>query len=98
MSVFRESLLELLSDAQCLADLKACRQSNISVYSFKEHQRFENQSKYLYGANVIIGAVLLCLDINRSDSGLTAEGIMVLNDPNLRALYDLKACDEDQPT
>jgi len=56
----------------CLADLKACKQTNIPVYSFKEHQRL-GQSKYLYGANVII-----------------VEGLMILTDPNLRALYDLK--------
>ncbi|KAG1822020.1 armadillo beta-catenin plakoglobin [Suillus subaureus] len=32
--------------AACLADLKACRQSNIPVYSFAEHQRL-NEVKYL---------------------------------------------------
>ncbi len=38
---------------QCLADLKACRQSNIPVYSFAQHQRLA-ETKYLYGASVII--------------------------------------------
>ncbi|KAF9065590.1 armadillo/beta-catenin/plakoglobin [Rhodocollybia butyracea] len=66
--------------ASCLADLKACRQSNIPVYSFEEHQRLE-ETKYAYGATVII-----------------AEGIMALQDPALRNLYDLKVyvqCDSD---
>lgn len=40
--------------AACLADLKACRQTNMPIYSFKEHQRLD-QSKYLYGAAIIIG-------------------------------------------
>jgi uridine kinase len=39
---------------QCLADLKACKQSNIPVYSFAEHQRLD-EKKYLYGAAIIIG-------------------------------------------
>lgn len=39
---------------KCLADLKAFRQSNIPVYSFAEHQRLA-ETKYLYGATVIIG-------------------------------------------
>jgi uridine kinase len=39
---------------QCLADLKACKQSNIPVYSFAEHQRLE-EKRYLYGATIIIG-------------------------------------------
>lgn len=38
---------------QCLADLKACRQTNIPIYSFTEHQRLD-KTKYLYGAAVII--------------------------------------------
>lgn len=66
--------------AACLADLKACQQSNIPVYSFTTHQRLE-EPKYLYGAAIII-----------------AEGIMALQDPGLRELYDLKLfvqCDSD---
>ncbi|KAJ7494764.1 armadillo/beta-catenin/plakoglobin [Mycena galericulata] len=66
--------------AQCLAELKACQQSNIPVYSFTTHQRVE-EPKYLYGAAIII-----------------AEGIMTLQDPGLRELYDLKLfvqCDSD---
>ncbi|KAJ7364071.1 armadillo/beta-catenin/plakoglobin [Mycena albidolilacea] len=66
--------------AACLSDLKACKQSNIPVYSFVTHQR-EDQPKYLYGAAIII-----------------AEGIMALQDPGLRDLYDLKLfvqCDSD---
>ncbi|KIM80473.1 hypothetical protein PILCRDRAFT_9652 [Piloderma croceum F 1598] len=66
--------------ASCLADLKACKQTNIPIYSFKEHQRLD-EKKYLYGAAIIL-----------------VEGIMALNDPALRALYDLKIfvqCDSD---
>lgn len=39
---------------QCLTDLKTCKQSNIPVYSFAEHQRL-GQTQYLYGAAIIIG-------------------------------------------
>ncbi|GAB1525085.1 hypothetical protein RhiTH_008242 [Rhizoctonia solani] len=66
--------------AQCLRDLKGCRQANVPIYSFTEHQRME-QRKYLYGANIII-----------------VEGIMALQDPQLRDLYDVKIfvqCDSD---
>ncbi|KAG8688239.1 Uridine kinase [Ceratobasidium sp. 394] len=66
--------------AQCLADLKACRQANVPIYSFTEHQRMKQQ-KYLYGANIII-----------------VEGIMALQDIQLRELYDVKIfvqCDSD---
>jgi hypothetical protein len=45
---------------QCLADLKACKQSNIPVYSFAEHQRLDER-KYLYGAAIIIGLQNCCL-------------------------------------
>jgi hypothetical protein len=41
--------------AQCLADLKACRQTNIPIYSFTEHQRLD-EKKYLYGAAIILGS------------------------------------------
>lgn len=40
---------------QCLSELKACKQSNIPVYSFSEHQRLE-ETKYLYGATIIISS------------------------------------------
>jgi len=55
---------------QCLADLKDCKQSNIPVYSFMEHQRLR-ETKYLYGATVIIGEYFrliwsVDLDIKRS--------------------------------
>ncbi|KAF8525854.1 armadillo/beta-catenin/plakoglobin [Hysterangium stoloniferum] len=66
--------------ASCLSDLKACKQTNIPVYSFSEHQRLP-ETKYLYGATIII-----------------VEGILVLQDPAMRALYDLKIfvqCDSD---
>ncbi|KAK7033152.1 Armadillo/beta-catenin/plakoglobin [Favolaschia claudopus] len=66
--------------AACLSDLKACKQSNIPIYSFVTHQR-EDEPKYLYGAAIII-----------------AEGIMALQDPSMRELYDLKLfvqCDSD---
>jgi uridine kinase len=38
---------------QCLADLKACKQTNIPIYSFTEHQRLD-ETKYLYGARPIL--------------------------------------------
>lgn len=46
--------------AACLADLKACRQTNIPVYSFAEHQRLD-ETKYLYGAAVIITEGIMAL-------------------------------------
>ncbi|PCH42248.1 armadillo/beta-catenin/plakoglobin [Wolfiporia cocos MD-104 SS10] len=46
--------------ASCLADLKACRQSNIPIYSFTEHQRLE-ETKYLYGATIIIAEGIMAL-------------------------------------
>ncbi|KAG7451188.1 armadillo/beta-catenin/plakoglobin [Guyanagaster necrorhizus] len=46
--------------ASCLADLKACKQSNIPVYSFSEHQRLE-ETKYLYGAAIIIAEGIMAL-------------------------------------
>lgn len=46
--------------AACLADLKAWRQSNIPIYSFTEHQRLD-ETKYLYGASVIITEGILAL-------------------------------------
>lgn len=46
--------------ASCLADLKARKQTNIPVYSFAEHQRLE-ETKYLYGASVIITEGILAL-------------------------------------
>jgi uridine kinase len=46
--------------AACLADLKACRQTNIPVYSFAEHQRLD-EVKYLYGAAIIITEGIMAL-------------------------------------
>ncbi|KAF5367365.1 hypothetical protein D9758_003738 [Tetrapyrgos nigripes] len=46
--------------ATCLADLKACRQSNIPVYSFSEHQRLD-ETQYLYGPTVIIAEGIMAL-------------------------------------
>ncbi|KAH7884328.1 uracil phosphoribosyltransferase-domain-containing protein [Phlebopus sp. FC_14] len=46
--------------AACLADLKACRQTNIPIYSFKEHQRLD-ETKYLYGAAIIIAEGIMSL-------------------------------------
>ncbi|KAL6307459.1 armadillo/beta-catenin/plakoglobin [Sparassis latifolia] len=46
--------------ASCLADLKACRQSNIPIYSFTEHQRVD-ETKYLYGAAIIIAEGIMAL-------------------------------------
>ncbi|KZW02743.1 uridine kinase [Exidia glandulosa HHB12029] len=66
--------------AECLTDLKACKQTNVPVYSFVQHQRLE-ETQYIYGAAIVI-----------------AEGIMALQDPALRATYDLKIfvqCDSD---
>jgi uridine kinase len=80
---------------QCLADLKACKQTNIPIYSFKEHQRLD-EKKYLYGAAIILGArIFICLDTANLTANTIVEGIMALNDPTLRALYDLKVCRDD---
>ncbi|TFK40396.1 armadillo/beta-catenin/plakoglobin [Crucibulum laeve] len=46
--------------ASCLSDLKACKQSNIPVYSFAEHQRLK-ETKYLYGATIIIAEGIMAL-------------------------------------
>ncbi|KAF8905107.1 armadillo/beta-catenin/plakoglobin [Gymnopilus junonius] len=46
--------------AACLADLKACKQSNIPIYSFQEHQRLV-ETKYLYGATIIIAEGIMSL-------------------------------------
>ncbi|KIY44057.1 uridine kinase [Fistulina hepatica ATCC 64428] len=46
--------------ASCLAALKSCKQSNIPVYSFSEHQRLD-ETKYLYGAAVVITEGILAL-------------------------------------
>ncbi|EGO24178.1 hypothetical protein SERLADRAFT_448951 [Serpula lacrymans var. lacrymans S7.9] len=46
--------------AACLADLKACRQTNIPIYSFTEHQRLD-EKKYLYGAAIIIAEGIMAL-------------------------------------
>ncbi|KAG7532162.1 hypothetical protein FFLO_03790 [Filobasidium floriforme] len=47
--------------AQCVRDLKEGKAVNCPVYSFDEHQRLE-ETKYLYGASVIIveGILTLC--------------------------------------
>lgn len=52
--------LDIPMFASCLADLKACKQSNIPVYSFSEHQRLA-ETKYLYGATVIIAEGIMAL-------------------------------------
>ena len=49
---------------QCLSELKACKQSNIPVYSFAEHQRLE-ETKYLYGATIIISWSVFWLVVSR---------------------------------
>ncbi|KAG9315184.1 uridine kinase family-domain-containing protein [Chiua virens] len=51
---------DALDYAHCLADLKTCKQTNIPVYSFSEHQRLE-ETKYLYGAAVIIAEGIMAL-------------------------------------
>ena len=61
------------------------------MYSFQEHQRLA-ETKYLYGATVIIGMCQCHSKMHTliSLADLPAEGIMALVDPALRALYDLK--------
>jgi hypothetical protein len=76
---------------QCLADLKACKQTNIPIYSFTEHQRLD-ETKYLYGGfppNYLFHPQVhqICI---QGATIIIAEGIMALLDPALRALYDLK--------
>ncbi|KAF6757225.1 uridine/cytidine kinase [Ephemerocybe angulata] len=52
--------LDMPMFAACLADLKSCKQSNIPIYSFAEHQRLE-ETKYLYGATIIIAEGIMAL-------------------------------------
>ncbi|GJJ08316.1 hypothetical protein Clacol_002527 [Clathrus columnatus] len=52
--------IDMTMFAACLNDLKACKQTNIPVYSFKEHQRLP-ETKYLYGAAIIIAEGILAL-------------------------------------
>jgi len=52
--------LDMPMFSSCLADLKACKQSNIPVYSFAEHQRLP-ETKYLYGATIIIAEGIMAL-------------------------------------
>ncbi|KAH9068344.1 armadillo/beta-catenin/plakoglobin [Lactarius deliciosus] len=47
--------------ATCLSDLKNLQQTSIPVYSFTLHQRLD-ETKYLYGATIIIGMVLVQRD------------------------------------
>ncbi|KAH8099932.1 armadillo/beta-catenin/plakoglobin [Cristinia sonorae] len=46
--------------AACLSDLKTCKQTNIPIYSFSEHQRLD-ETKYLYGAAIVITEGILAL-------------------------------------
>lgn len=68
----RRQYIQSVFPLQCLADLKAGKQSNVPIYDFSLHKRID-ETKYLYGPAVII-----------------AEGIMALQDPALRSLYDVK--------
>ncbi|KAF8591140.1 armadillo/beta-catenin/plakoglobin [Ramaria rubella] len=52
--------IDMVSFASCLNDLKACKQTNIPVYSFSDHQRLP-ETKYLYGAAIIIAEGILAL-------------------------------------
>ncbi|KAF7976967.1 hypothetical protein HWV62_5037 [Athelia sp. TMB] len=52
--------LDMPMFAACLKDLKDGKQSNIPIYSFKEHQRLE-EKKYLYGATIIIAEGIMAL-------------------------------------
>ncbi|KAF9533822.1 armadillo/beta-catenin/plakoglobin [Crepidotus variabilis] len=54
------SALDLDLFSKCLADLKHCKQSNIPVYSFAQHQRLP-EKKYLYGATIIIAEGIMAL-------------------------------------
>lgn len=78
--------------ASCLADLKACRQTNMPIYSFKEHQRLD-ETKYLYGAAVIIAEGIMALH-DPSLRALYDLKIFVQCDPDLmlarRILRDVK--------
>lgn len=74
---------------QCLEDLKNCKQTSIPIYSFAEHQRLK-ETKYLYGATVIIGQCTRNWSSSHLTQSCIAEGIMALLDPHLRHLYDLK--------
>ena len=47
-------MLALIEGWQCLADLKACKQTNVPVYSFTHHQRLD-ETQYIYGAAIVIG-------------------------------------------
>lgn len=78
-----------LASHQCLADLKAWRQSNIPIYSFTEHQRLD-ETKYLYGVSIIISVYQALFSDWMRLTRLLAEGILVLHDQKLRDLYDLK--------
>lgn len=59
--------IDLQLFAECLADLKACKQTNVPRYSFTRHQR-EDDRQYLYGAAIIIVEGILALH----DPGLRA--------------------------
>jgi len=74
---------------QCLADLKAWRQSNIPIYSFTEHQRLD-ETKYLYGASIIISEYKVRSPNRTCLTRPPAEGILALHNQKLRDLYDLK--------
>src|SRR5882762_10899556 len=79
---------------QCLSELKNLRQTNIPVYSFEQHQRLD-ETKYLYGATIIIGMSLAVIFGPRARLTYeSAEGIMALHDPALCSLYDLKVCSQ----
>ncbi|KAL0580943.1 Uridine kinase [Marasmius crinis-equi] len=54
------SAIDMPMFAACLKDLKACKQSNIPIYSFAEHQRLE-ETQYLYGAAIIIAEGIMAL-------------------------------------
>ncbi|KAJ7593148.1 armadillo/beta-catenin/plakoglobin [Mycena floridula] len=46
--------------SSCLQDLKKCKQSNIPVYSFGQHQRLD-ETQYLYGAAIILTEGIMAL-------------------------------------
>ncbi|KAH7106502.1 uridine kinase [Auriculariales sp. MPI-PUGE-AT-0066] len=52
--------LDLGLFAKCLADLKACKQTHVPVYSFTHHQRLD-ETQYIYGAAIIIAEGILAL-------------------------------------
>nr|GAT60732.1 armadillo/beta-catenin/plakoglobin [Mycena chlorophos] len=54
------SSIDMDSFAECLKDLKECRQASVPIYDFTTHQRLEER-KYLYGAAIILTEGIMAL-------------------------------------